>query len=183
MLSFKGKHHRLTITEKETTGAPFFVETAHHQPAEIDNWLKTKIFDLIENSLNALGMENGASHSEVLITKQSNIYVIEIGGRMGGDFIGSDLVVLSTGYDFLKEAIHVALNIEPTPFNINQNKHSGIYYLTPQTRWVENVLKNPDDNIVKYEYLGKAEKRVTNSSDRLAYFIYQNKEKYQPRQI
>ena len=56
-----------------------------------------------------LGHTNGASHSELKIAPDGRIMLIEIGGRMGGDFIGSDLVYLSTGFDFVKAVIQIAL--------------------------------------------------------------------------
>lgn len=52
---------------------------------------------------------DSASHSELKIDQNGNIKLIEIGGRMGGDCIGSDLVQLSTGVDFVKAVINVAL--------------------------------------------------------------------------
>ena len=51
----------------------------------------------------------GASHSEIKIDQDGNIRLIEIGGRMGGDYIGSHLVEWSTGVDFLENVICVAL--------------------------------------------------------------------------
>ena len=62
----------------------------------------TTIFDITKTALDALGLTNGASHAEYKITNEGRITIMEIGGRMGGDFIGSDLVRLSTGYDFVK---------------------------------------------------------------------------------
>lgn len=47
------------------------------------------------------------------ITDEGNIKIIEIGARMGGDCIGSDLVYYSTGIDYLKAVIQVACGIEP----------------------------------------------------------------------
>ena len=47
---------------------------------------------------------------------------MEIGARMGGGCIGSDLTMLSTGIDFLKATIQVALGDEPdlTPVHPEQ---------------------------------------------------------------
>ena len=67
----------------------------------------------MEHALDTLGVENGASHSEVKIAGDGTIRIIEIGGRMGGDCIGSDLVRYSTGYDFVKMVIQVACGEAP----------------------------------------------------------------------
>jgi biotin carboxylase len=109
MISCRGVHYALQITDKVTTGAPHFVELEHHQPSDLPAAMQTKIFEITRRALDALGITNGASHSEYKITSEGRIVVMEIGGRMGGDFIGSDLVKLSTGYDFVEGVIRVAL--------------------------------------------------------------------------
>ena len=63
--------------------------------------------------LNALEIRNGAGHSELRIDKAGNIRIIEIGSRMGGDCIGSDLVPLSTGQDFVAMAVDTAAGKPP----------------------------------------------------------------------
>ena len=60
-------------------------------------------------ALDALKIKNGPSHTEFKIDSNGKIGIIEIGARMGGDCIGSDLVQISTGYDFLKLTIDVAM--------------------------------------------------------------------------
>ena len=127
-ISFNGKHYPLQITDKVTTEAPHFVELEHHQPSSLSPEMFEKIYDITKNALNALGITNGASHSEYKITKEGRIAVMEIGARMGGDFIGSDLVNLSTGCDFLKGVIEVALGTFEEP-QLTIHKHSGFYFL------------------------------------------------------
>lgn len=130
MISCRGKHYALQITDKTTTGAPHFVELAHHQPSSLPAAMQSQIFDLTRRALDALGLTNGASHSEYKITDTGRIAVMEIGGRMGGDFIGSDLVQLSTGYDFLRGVIEVALGetIDPQPRPIGR---SSVVFTAP----------------------------------------------------
>ena len=178
-LTFKKKHQNLVITEKETTGSPYFVEVGHHQPAYIDKMNENEVFKLIEKSLNALGLINGASHSEVLIS--DDVYVVEIAGRMGGDFIGSDLVLLSTGYDFLEETIKVSLGFEPKKFRNKLKIHSGVCYYTPQTEWVYNVIRNKEKRVKKSQLLINPKLKIKNSSDRFGYFIYQDIKKYKSK--
>ena len=55
----------------------------------------------IFKALDVLHIEYGASHSEFKINNKGQIKIIEIGARMGGDCIGSDLVQISTGHDFV----------------------------------------------------------------------------------
>jgi biotin carboxylase len=112
-ISFGGKHHILAVTLKHTTGTPHFIEIGHMEPAPISEELYQEIVRIITHALDTLGIRNGASHSEIKIDEQQNVKIIEIGGRMGGDCIGSHLVKYSTGIDYLKAVIQVACGVEP----------------------------------------------------------------------
>ncbi len=177
MISWQGTHHLITFTDKVSTGEPYFVEIEQHVPADLSPSLSSRIVSLVKEALTVLGVEYGASHTELLITKEEEIFIVEIGARMGGDNIGSDLVQLSTGYDFVRGIIGVALGEFKMP-EIGQLKHSGIIYITPKSGRVtaiknnvvyfqeiirSNILVNIDDQI-NYP--------VTDSSQRSAFFIY-----------
>ena len=146
-ISQDGKHYPLQITDKTTTGAPHFVELAHHKPSTLPEPMQERIFELTKWALYALGLTHGASHSEYRITDEGRIVVMEIGGRMGGDFIGSHLVPLSTGYDFLQGVIQVALG-EPIQVERTIQARSSVIFDAPEN--------------------------VTCSAERTGYRIYQN---------
>ena len=133
------------------------------------------IYSITERALNALGITNGASHSEYKITQTGRIAIMEIGARMGGDFIGSDLVRLSTGYDFLKGVIEVALGefVEP---QITDHKCSGVYFLCEETKRLLPTIENWKDNptFVFGEITDQELRKVKKSADRSGYIIYQS---------
>lgn len=112
-ISFQGRHNILAITDKFTTGAPNYIETGHREPSSIDDITYRRIEQVVLHALNSLGIKNSASHSEIKIDDNGDIKIIEIGSRMGGDCIGSDLVWYSTGIDYLKTIIQVACGQEP----------------------------------------------------------------------
>ena len=112
-ISYNGQHHFLAMTKKFTTGAPHFIETGHLEPAPVTVADLEKTKKTVENALDTLEVNNGASHSEVKIDSDGKIKIIEIGARMGGDCIGSDLVRYSTGYDFVRMVIQVACGHAP----------------------------------------------------------------------
>lgn len=178
-ISYRGKHYPLQITDKVTTEAPHFVELEHHQPSSLSKEMYEIIYGITETALNALGITNGASHSEYKLTKEGRIAIMEIGGRMGGDFIGSDLVYLSTGYDFVKGVIEVALGDFEEPA-ITEHKHSGVYFLCKETEHLLPVFaewrNHPE--IVHCEITDNELRYITCSADRSGYFIYQSNKKY-----
>ncbi len=180
-ISYRGSHYPLQITDKVTTGAPHFVELEHHQPANLTEKQFSQIYSITENALNALGLTNGASHSEYKITDDGKIYVMEIAGRMGGDFIGSDLVRLSTGYDFVKGVIEVALGDFETPVKSEHN-HSGVYFLCAETRNLAPVVSGwkTYPEIVEGSLNDQPLVAVKCSADRSGYVIYKDSKKWSP---
>ncbi len=140
-ISYKGEHHVIQVTEKISTGAPHFVELGHHQPAIIPLALREKIELLICKILSELNFTNGATHIEIKISETGDIYLIEVNPRGGGDEISNRLVMLSTGYDYLKSMIEVALDIENT-CSVQYSRYAGIYYLCQQSMtWLDFFSK------------------------------------------
>lgn len=177
-ISYRGKHYILQITDKVTTEAPYFVELAHHQPAQVTQKQWDDIKNLTLKMLDALKIENSAGHTEIKMDVNGVPYVIEMGPRMGGDYISSDLVRLSTGCDFVKCTLEVATGtfIKP-PFG--EPLHSGVYFLCEETKdKVLPYIQNKD----KYSFIADADvwgniHSVKCNSDRGGYFIYQSDHK------
>ena len=174
-ISFKGKHFFIQITDKVTSGAPRFVELQHHQPADISLDLKDRIKYIVEQNLDALKIENSVSHTEIKLNSNDELFIIETGARMGGDFITSDLVKLSTGYDLVDGAIKLAINKFEVPL-FKFNKFSGVFFysaLAPNVGLVIQEHKNWPE-IVGYEYSREPLKEVNSNADRCGYFLYQS---------
>ncbi len=177
-ISWEGEHYILAITDKETTGEPYFVELAHHQPSSLPESIINKIkFETIK-SLDALSIKYGASHAEFKITNEGEVFAIETGARMGGDFIGSDLVRLSTGFDFVKAVIDVALGKFEAP-DILYQKFSGVYFLSAETSRLLSVFEsNVDPDWLIDKGLTEMDlKEIKCSADRSGYLIYQSDHK------
>ena len=180
MISWRGEHHFISCTDKTTTGAPYYVETAQHQPADISKEIEENAVLIVKRALDALEVQYGASHSELLITQNNDIYIIEIGARMGGDCIGSDLVELSTGYDYVSGVIEICTG----KFSYIKRKHNGfagICYCMPGPGKVINIIDNTDNypEIRKKQVFVKAGDiipEIKDSSARPAYFIYQSQD-------
>lgn len=128
-IHYDGEHQVIQVTEKITTQFPYNVELGHLQPANITKEQSKQINNLIKRVGNALGFENCASHTEIKFNSKG-IFVIESSPRLGGDFISSTLVPLSTGINMEDILIDIATNnqIEPNYFISKFNKASCIKY-------------------------------------------------------
>ena len=181
-ISFEGEHFILQITDKVTTGAPYFVELEHHQPSSLPTDIQDRVKTIVLKALDALHIRYGASHSELKITENGDIKVIEIGARMGGDFIGSDLVRLSTGYDFLSGVIEVAMGVFEEP-RLTESHHSGVYFLSKETEWIKPIIENYKEypEIVEAEVTNSELRNIECSGDRSGYLIYQAEQIFMPK--
>ena len=179
-ISFKGKHHILAMTLKHTTGAPYFIETGHIEPAPVSDEIFEKVKKIVLHALDSLGIQNSASHSEVKIDSHNNVRIIEIGSRMGGDCIGSDLVRISTGIDYVKAVIQVSCGIEPdlTPIEHGQfaevkfilNRNDLNEFIRLKKEEPETIIRIVDDK--HFDLIG----RTTDSSNRAGCYIIRKRE-------
>lgn len=112
IIVWEGKVNVLTVTDKKTTEAPHFVELGHNQPSCFPEETVALIKDAAVRGVKALGVDKCACHAEVKV-QDGKAYLMEIGARMGGDFISTVLTRLSTGIDMVAAAIDCALNIKP----------------------------------------------------------------------
>ena len=175
-ISHQGKHYFLQITDKVTSGAPRFVEMQHHQPADIPEMVWNRIKEMVEGSLTALKIENSASHTEIKWNSNNELYIIETGARMGGDWISSDLVRLSTGYDYVEGAIKLAVGKFEVP-TFTHRMHSGVYFYSKLAPEVGEIIRNHDrwPEIVEWKYSDEPLVEVKSNSDRRGYFLYQSR--------
>jgi argininosuccinate lyase len=83
------------VTAKTTSGA---VESGHLHPAPLDASERARIVDAATTCLEALGIDRGLFHTEVILDNDGAAHVVETHLRGGGDNI-LDLVRSSTGLD------------------------------------------------------------------------------------
>ena len=179
-VSWEGEHAILTVTRKGTTGAPRFIETAHLQPAGLDAQVEARVRDVVSHALDTLGVKFGASHSEVKIAPDGVINIIEIGARMGGDCIGSHLVPLSTGVDFTRAVVDIALGREPDLTPAHGPAAAAIRFLFGESdlRLLERARREAAD-LIRYEHMtagpdalaASGPAAVTDSSTRYGHFV------------
>lgn len=174
-ISWNGEHHLLAITQKYTTGAPMFIEVAHLQPAPVTEGCRDRIQKAVFHALDSLEIKNGASHTELKIAPDGKLALIEIGGRMGGDLIGSDLVRLSTGFDFVKAVVQIALGEKPNCVLHKQGAAAVRFILESGDMAIFHKIQTEHpEMIVKQNLPEKFDHQVTDSSSRFGYYLLQS---------
>lgn len=171
-LSVKGVHHALAITKKYTTGSPEYVETGHLEPAFTEDNIQIK--EAVFRALDALQIYEGASHTEFKIDSNGKLRLIETGSRMGGDCIGSDLVLLSTGIDYVKNVILISLGMEPDLEQKPYYQAAAVrFILNDHDREILKMIKEDARLTLIYESLDEENcVNVSDSTKRSGYYIF-----------
>lgn len=179
-LCIEGECHVIQITDKLTTGAPYFVEMGHSQPSLLSQEVCKEIEKVAIAANCAVGIQNGPSHTEIKVTEEGP-KIVEIGARLGGDNITTHLVPLSTGVDMVEASIHIALGEKPN-IQAEVQKASAIRYLQSETGIIESI-----EGVEEAEKLGGVRQisivhgkgssvgEIRNSVDRVGFVITQAK--------
>lgn len=178
-ITISGATHVVAITDKITTGAPYFVELGHTQPSKFDATLRPVIEKVAVEAVSAIGIKNGPSHIEMKVYN-GKPKLIELGARLGGDSITSYLTPLSTGVSMIHATILLALGEVPD-INRKFSKAAAIRYIqhnragvirsvsgVEQARTLPNVRE-----VVITRKPGTTIDIINNSINRIGYVITQ----------
>ena len=163
--------HIIAITQKELLKSTYsFVETRHIIPAQISDNIKERIINYSKSIIKTIGLDNSAAHLELKITNKGEPILIEIGARLGGDYITSDLIPLAKGIDMLKNVINISLGLK---IEVNEciNKFAGVQFITSENYYSSLELIETSTNLVKKEIKEFKKTTTTNSIERLGYYI------------
>ena len=149
-----GETHIITITDKMVTEIPFFVETGHTEPSRLPEEVREDVMRVAHEAIKAVGIVNGPSHTEIKVTKEG-AKLVEIAARLGGDFITSKLVPLSTGVDLIDCCLSSTLG-EEVKWQVAKNGGSAIRFLFAKEADAQEDVK--DRTITAIEGVDEAEK-------------------------
>jgi len=180
-----GQVYYVQFTDKITTKLPYNVELGHTQPSVIGMTQRQKVEEIITCAVKALGFDQCGVHAELKLSAKGPV-IIEISPRLGGDFITSELVTLSTGIEMESELLKMSLgrkiDVAPKLF-----ASSAIRYLNFPEKKISVIDQNLQERlqgagICKFQLdlrPGDSVHKITNSLNRYGYYILraENREK------
>lgn len=104
---YNGQVNILGIIGKHMTEPPNYAELGHFMPSQSD--IEEKVREAVKNTIEVLGINFGAVNMDVLITEDNCVCIIDVGARMGGNLIGSHIISLGTGIDYMGNLIRAAV--------------------------------------------------------------------------
>ncbi|MGO4461771.1 ATP-grasp domain-containing protein [Streptomyces sp. M-16] len=127
-LTQHGRTTHLAITAKTTTRGTHRVELAHTLPAQLPPAVEQAIHQETAKAVRAVGIRNGASHTEVIVTPTGRPYVIETAARIGAGHIG-DLLHHALGINPWTALLDIALG-RPARLTPGRRHHATVRFLT-----------------------------------------------------
>lgn len=169
-----GVTHIIQITEKLTRGEEqgYFVEDTHIEPARINEEEEKAIRSEVLKATNAVGVDNCPTHTEIKLW-EGKPYIIEMACRLGGDYITSDLVPLSTGISMLKNLIKLSVG-EKIDIEEKYHKWACVQFLNEANYYrCRDFIASGDSHIRNSEIENYRNSVIKSSLDRLGYVIFQ----------
>lgn len=189
-LHYDGKAEVIQFTEKKTTEFPYNVELGHKQPANLTDEQKIAIREIVSMIGKALKFENCPSHTELKINERG-IFVIETSPRLGGDYITSTLVPLSTGINMEDQLLHIALGEKVDTTTGRFDKATGVCFLNlpcGEVTAIDDAIKEVETwpNVKEFSttlIVGDEIHPITSSLNRYGQFIVQTDNREEVDQI
>ncbi len=175
-MTVDGKTQIIAVTDKYITPPPYFVELAHCEPSRLGKDVQERIREVALQAVRAIGLKNGPSHTEIKVT-QEGPKVVELAARLGGDFITSRLVPLSTGVDMVGASVELAAG-KKAEFSSRWRRGAAIHFLQAKEGIIGKISGAEEAGRLKgveeveiYKKAGDAVHGTKSSSDRLGHVI------------
>lgn len=104
-----GVIHVLAVMQKDMTKPPYYAELGHAIPSGLPVEVEDKIKDCVKKALIAMGVNHGSVNMDLLIGEAGDVHIVDVGARMGGNLIGSHIISLGTGIDYMGNMIRAAV--------------------------------------------------------------------------
>lgn len=123
-----GRTTHLCATRKMVTSGAHRVELGHGLPAALPPEVALFMYEQVDRAIAAVGIRNGASHTEVMLTSNGRCTVIEIGARVGAGHIGF-LIQHALGIDPWAACLDAALG-RPAHLSPVRSDYATVRFLT-----------------------------------------------------
>lgn len=175
-MTVNGKTEIISITDKYITPPPYFVEIAHSEPSRLGGEIQERIREVALQAIRAIRLQNGPSHTEIKVTEEGP-KVVEIAARLGGDFITSRLVPLSTGVDLVGASVRLAAGEAPD-LSAKWQRAAAIHFIQSgkgklrRLEIGEEIFRMDGvEEAVLYKKAGDTTDGTKSSNDRLGHII------------
>ncbi|GAA4234427.1 ATP-grasp domain-containing protein [Actinomadura meridiana] len=142
-LTRDGATTHLAITRKTVTAGAQRVELAHSLPARLPPDVQAAVYQQVDTAVHAVGVRNGASHTEVIVDETGRCTVIEVAARLGAGHIAI-LIGHALGIDVFTALVDVAFGHRPNLARTVDRYATVRFVTSPGTGRFANVEGLPE---------------------------------------
>ena len=107
-----GEIHVLAVMQKDMTQPPYYAELGHAIPSGLPGAVEERIKDCVKKALIAMNVNYGSVNMDILVSEDYSVHIVDVGARMGGNLIGSHIIPIGTGVDYMGNMIKAAVGDE-----------------------------------------------------------------------
>ena len=146
-------------------GTREYVALGEFWPSELTPEQKNKVDAELQKLITALGMKTSAYNIEVILDRDDNVYILELGPRNGGSYI-PQLIQYATGVDMVEYTLRAAVGEDVSTLKMTDTKGFWSNYMILSTVsglfkeiWFDEKFKK--DNLLEVHCTYKEGDRVT----------------------
>ena len=172
---YNGEIHILGVLGKYMTPPPDYAELGHYMPSQLP--IEEKVKQVVNNAIRTLNINFGAVNMDLLVTKEQRIYIVDVGARMGGNLIGSHIIPIGTGIDYMGNLIKASVGeiIDFTPKDDKVNVATRLLTLRPgkivNLPDLERIKTSLEVNIFQCLHIGDTIREYHNNLDGCGYIL------------
>ncbi len=109
----RGETRILAVTSKKKVPGTHGTVACELFTAQFDEVTLNRVGILVGRAFAALGYSDGPGHTEFILTRRGQMFLVESAGRGGGFMVADGVVPLSSGFDLAQACAQQAVGIEP----------------------------------------------------------------------
>jgi biotin carboxylase len=135
------------------------------------------IVDATIKANSALGVQFGLTHTELILDKENNPFLLETAGRGGGFYVFDELVRKVTGVDYSKVYIEQLMKQKPSNHVIGKKKAAAIKYLPSRLGIIKSISGFNEANKIEgvkaecFVQKGDSTNFCVSDADRIGYIL------------
>ena len=106
--SINGKCTAVFVHNDTVSNPPYMIPIGHSFPILLSDEKEKAAIEACKKAVDALGVTDGPTNIDLILDKNNNVKIIEIGARIGATCL-PELVDYFTGLDYVKQAINACL--------------------------------------------------------------------------
>ena len=169
----------LNIVDRYFSEGKWSIELGHVNPTRLNKKTQKELFELTKESAKSMNIDFGVFKADTIITKDG-IKILEVTPRLSGGFDSQKTTPISSGRNFIKAAMTLALNmpIEKNDLIHKKKKFSAVWTVLPNPGKIKTIkgvdiakrLKGVKEIIIMKQKNDKIPK-IIDSAKRPAYVI------------